>query len=153
MTRQNALLLALLCSVAMNLLVAGVVIGRAGGEPPREPPPMAWAARELEPEVQQMLRSRMRKMLPSVRPLRREIRSANLEVRRAMGRDEFDREVAGAALARMRAATNRYQALLHENLIEVAAELPVEQRATLLRAALNRGGGGGKPPHLPPRPD
>jgi uncharacterized membrane protein len=110
---------------------------------------MAWAAQELDPLAQQMLRRHMREALPSVRPMREEMRSVSMEVRRAVGGDEFDPELAREALARMREVTSRYQALIHENLIEVAAELPRDERAALLRAALNRGAGG-KPPR-PPR--
>lgn len=139
MNRRNALLLALLCSMAVNLLVAGVLIGRIGVKPPQDAPPMAWAARELDPEVQQLLRRRMREALPSVRPVRQEMRSASLELRRLMAADEFDPKAAKAALARMRGITDRYQQLVHENLVELAAELPKDQRAALLHAALHRG--------------
>jgi uncharacterized membrane protein len=139
MHKQNLLLIALLCSLALNLLVAGVLIGRVGAEPPGEAPPMAWAARELEPEVQQLLRHRMREALPSVRPLREEMRSAGRELRRVLEADEFDPQAVRDALSRMRDVTNRYQLLVQENLIEMAADLPKDQRAALLRAALHRG--------------
>jgi uncharacterized membrane protein len=127
--------------MAVNLLVAGVLMGRVGAKPPEEAPPMAWAARELDPEVQQLVRRRMREALPNVRPVREEMRSASIELRRLMAADDFNPEAAKAALARMRAVTDRYQQLVHENLVELAAELPKEQRAALLRAALHRGGG------------
>ncbi|MEL7043462.1 MAG: periplasmic heavy metal sensor [Pseudomonadota bacterium] len=159
MTRNNALLLALLLSVAVNLLVAGIVLGKMGferGHP--EPPPVAWAARELSPETRRLVRRRMVEQLEAVRPLRRELRSAHSRVRRAVSAEDYDPKALKDALAELRRVTNRYQELLHNNLAEIAAGLPPEERSALARAAMlrDRGGepgigGGRRRPPPPPR--
>ncbi|MEM1190806.1 MAG: periplasmic heavy metal sensor [Pseudomonadota bacterium] len=159
MTRNNALLLALLLSVAVNLLVAGIVLGRMGLERGHhEPPPAAWAARELSPETRRVVRRRMVEQLEAVRPLRRELRSAQSGVRRAVSAEDFDPQALKDALAELRRVTNRYQELLHNNLAEIAAGLPPEERSALVRAAMlrDRGGepgmgGGRRRPPPPPR--
>ena len=59
------------------------------------------------------------------------------------------------ALARLRAVDERYKALLHDSVANIAAELPREQRIALLRTAMRRGAGDGPPdiggPGRPPR--
>ena len=149
MTRQNALLVALLVSVAINLLIAGVVLGRLGA-PHREPPPAAWAARELGPETRGLVRERMREQLPQVRPLRREMGEAQRAVRAAVTAEDFDPEALRAALARLREAGNRYEQFIHENLADLAASLSPQERGALVRAALERRGGGDRGPRRPP---
>ena len=145
MTRQTALLVALLLSVAVNLLVAGVFIGRHGAGA-REAPPAAWAARELPAEARLLVRERMRDQIESVRPLRLELREARLAIREAITAENYDPQALKDALARLRAIDGRYKGLLHDSVAEIAAELPREQRIALLRAAMRRNEPGGPPP-------
>ena len=149
MNRQTALLLALLLSLAVNLLVAGVVIGRhsAGG---REPPPAAWAARELPAEARRLVRQRMRSQIESVRPLRRELGESQAAIRAAITAEDYDPQALKDALAKLRTIDARYKALLHDSVAEIAADLPRAQRIALLRAAMRRGEPGGPPGQGPP---
>lgn len=149
MTRQNALLTALLISVAINLVIAGVVLGRLGA-PRGEPPPAAWAARELGPETRRLVRERMRGQLPEVRPLRREMREARQAVRAAVTVEDFDPAALRASLARLRDAGNRYEQFIHENLADIAASLTREEREALVRAALERRAERPRPQRRPP---
>lgn len=137
MNKQH-LLLALLVSLSVNLLVAGVLLGRRGAPPP-EAPPFAWAAQQLEPATQRLLRQRMRQQLPAVRPVRAEMSRATNAVRLAVDTPDFDPEALARALADMRTATSRYQQLMHEGIVELAKELPREQRVALARSAMQRG--------------
>ena len=147
MSKRHVLVLALLLSVSVNLLVAGVVLGRIG-RPPQAPPPMDWAGREMDAQTRDLLRSRLREQQDAFRPLRREMVRATAAVRAAISADDFDPEVLAAALAQLRDVTGRYQQLVHENLVKVSADLPREQRMALAQAALQRHQGG----RLPPRP-
>ncbi|MEE4279386.1 MAG: periplasmic heavy metal sensor [Halieaceae bacterium] len=155
MTRHSLIVLALVVSTGINLLMAGIVLGRLGlgGDWQRsrhEPPPVAWAARELSPETRSLIRQRMRERLSEVRPLRQELRSAQLAVAQAADAEDFDRERLARALAELRGVSGRYEALLHDKLAALAAELPREERAALLRTALLRDRAGKRPPP-PPR--
>lgn len=149
MTRQTVLLIALLLSLAVNLLVAGVVIGRhsTGG---REAPPGVWAAQELPPEARRLVRQRMRDQIESVRPLRSELREAREAIRLAIVSEDYDPQALKDALARLRAIDGRYKALLHGSMADIAAELPRAQRIALLRSAMRRGAPGGRPGAEPP---
>ena len=137
MSRQSLLVLALVLSLGLNLVVAGVAIGRKGREPPA-PPPMAWAARDLAPETRQLVRLRMRDEVEAVRPLRRELREAHAAVRRAVSATDYDPAALKAALGRLRSVNDRYRQLLHDNVADLAAELPPQERMALLRSALQR---------------
>jgi uncharacterized membrane protein len=150
MSRQSALLLALLVSVSVNLLVAGVLIGRSSVGV-RETPPAAWVARELEPEARRLVRDRLRQETGNVRPLRRDLADAHRAVREAMSAEDYDAQTLKDALARLRAVDGRYRQLLHDNVAEIAAQLPREQRVALLRAAMQRGGVGRIPQRPPVR--
>ncbi|EAQ96730.1 periplasmic heavy metal sensor [Congregibacter litoralis] len=147
MKKSNLVVIALLLSVATNLLIAGFFIGKTRG--PVEPPPMAWMAEEMAPETRRMVRRQMREQFPQVRPLREEMRRAQGAVREAVSAEDFDPEALASALERSREVSARYQALIHKNLIDISADLPREQRMALARAALERGQRA-KRPHRPP---
>lgn len=150
MNRQTALVAALLISVAINLLIVGVVLGRLGA-PRGEPPPAAWAARELRPDTRNLVREQMRKQLPEVRPLRREMREAQRAVRMAATAEDFDPAMLRDAFARLREAGNSYQQFIHESLADVAASLPPPEREALVRAALERRAERPRSPRRPPQ--
>ena len=137
--------LALALSVAVNLLVGGALLGRQFRAPAGPPPPMAWALRDLDPAVRETLRPRLRERLSEAQPARRELRLALQALGQAVKREPMDREAASRALAKLRESGERYQAVLHESLLDILAELPVERREAALRAAL-RGKGGARLP-------
>lgn len=140
MSRQNALILALLVSLSINLLIAGFVLGRSGGGPRPEPPPMGWVARELDKETRTMVRKRMREQLPVIRPLRQEMGRAMADVRKAVVARDYDAQALAEALARVRELSDRYQTFMHENLVEISQDLPRDQRIAISRAILERDG-------------
>jgi uncharacterized membrane protein len=152
MTRYKLLVTALLVSVAVNLLIIGLALGRMSGAPGRAgDPPGAWAASPLSAASRRLVRERMGAERETVRPLRRELRAAQGAVRRAAEAEPFATDDLKAALADLREVEARYRAFLHDGLAEVAAELPRAERAALLRAALSRVGQRGPGPGGPPR--
>lgn len=148
MNSRNVLLLALVVSVSVNLVIAGVVIGHRGG-PRGEPPPMLWAAQTLEPETRRLVRGQMRMQMPRVRPLRERVRRAHAAVQKAVMAENYDPEALGAALAELREAGGDYEAFVHANLVEMSAGLNEAQRRALVGAALQRSQG--KMPQRPPK--
>lgn len=59
----------------------------------------------------------------------------------ALRQEPMDRDGASRALAGLRESGSRYQAVLHESLLDLLAELPAERREAAMRAML-RGKGG-----------
>ncbi|MFT4769355.1 MAG: putative membrane protein [Glaciecola sp.] len=147
MNRNTVLIMALLLSLAVNLLIAGFVIGKKRGSAV-ESPPMAWAVEHLSSDTQRRVRGQMRAQLSEVRPLREDMRKAQAAVRKAVATQDYDSKALELALEKSREVSERYQALIHKNLVKVAAELPREQRIALARAALQRG----QDTKMPPRP-
>jgi uncharacterized membrane protein len=142
MSSRNGLVIALLLSAALNLLIAGVLLGRwTRGEAP-QPPPLQWTARDLAPETRQQVRDRLQERMTDVRPLRAEMREASAAVRRAAVAEPFDASALRQALAELRRIQQQYQGVMHDSVVDIAAELPREQRLALLRQALERGGRG-----------
>ncbi len=147
MNRSSLVLIALLISLALNLLIAGFLVGKHRGSP-GERPPMDWAVEHLSPETQRRVRGQMRAQLSEVRPLREDMRKAHAAVRRAVAAEDYDPQALALALENTRQVSERYQALIHKNLVEVSTELPREERIALARAALQRG----QNTKMPPRP-
>lgn len=151
MSKQQSLLVALIVSIALNLLIAGALIGR--WTRPAGPPPLSWALQSVAPETREQLRGKLRGHLTEVQPLRENMRKAMQDVRDAAATEPLDTAVLTAALENARDAQQHYQAFLHSNVVEILASLPVEQRMAVLRRTLEQEGRGEKrkPPH-PPRP-
>jgi uncharacterized membrane protein len=141
--------LALALSVAVNLLVGGALLGRLFRGPPG-PPPMAWALKDLDPALRESLRPRLRERLADAQPARRELRLSLRALGEALRQEPMDRAGASRALAGLRASGSRYQAVLHESLLDILAELPAERREAAVGALL-RGKGGALPPGTDPR--
>lgn len=140
--RQRLLVLGLVLSVAANLLLLGALLGRwqRGPEPP--PVPLAWSLRALDPEERAALRPLLQRHLASVRPLRRDLRRAGLELRELAAEEPFDRPAMERGLEALRDASARYQTELHAQLLTLLEQLPGERRQQLLERAL-RGPGAG----------
>lgn len=154
MNKQQGLILALLLSVAVNLLVAGVVIGRGSSpKPPPAPPPMEWVARDLKPETQRKMMQALRSRQGEFRPLREDMRRATMGVRKAISASDenYDPARLDAALGNMRDVSFRYQELVHRSLVEVTEGLPREERVAVARAALARAQSGKLPRMTPER--
>lgn len=153
MNKQQGLILALLLSVSVNLLVAGVVIGRGSLPRPPAPPPMEWVARDLNPETQRTMMRALRSRQSEFRSLREDMRVATMGVRKALSasNEDYDPRQLDAALGKMRDATLRYQELVHRSLVEVTADLPREERLAVARAAMARAQSGKLPRMSPDR--
>lgn len=149
MSKQQSLLLALIVSIALNLLIAGALIGR--WTRPAGPPPLSWALQSVAPETREQLRGKLRGQRTDVQPLRENIRKAMEGVREAAATEPLDTAALTEALEDARDAQQAYQAFLHGNVVEILASLPVEQRMAVLRRILEQNGRGEKrkPPHPP----
>jgi uncharacterized membrane protein len=140
-------LIALVVSVALNLFVGGIVVGRqvaVGGlggmavsllADPGERPVrqmLMRIARNLEPAERARLRA-------AVADRREELEAAGhgiAEARRTVGElvaaPEFDRAAVDTALAELRQRTTAFQAIMQMAVVDAVAELPEESRRRLV---------------------
>ncbi len=150
MTRMRWLQLVLVISLAINLLVAGALVGRLRD---REPP-LGWAVQQLDPETRAVLRPLMRQRIGTTFKMRRAMRSAQGRIRDIIEQEPLDEQALALELAQLREISVRYQASMHETAIDVLAELTPEQRLRVARRLLTPPGDR-RPPgadHRPPGP-
>ncbi|MHA7832860.1 MAG: periplasmic heavy metal sensor [Algiphilus sp.] len=129
--------IALVVSLAGNLLAAGWVLGQRVAAPQHmERGMLRQMARHLPAEVRSPLREAMRERRRPLFEAFREVRQARQAVRAALAREPFDAEALEAALARQRAGTAALQQLMHGAMVETATSLPPEQRQRWSEAPL-----------------
>ncbi len=145
MWRRNWLTIALVVSVALNVALAGFVLGRLSGRPaaPAVLEPaigLFRVVRELPEPRREELRPVLRQHMRSLRPEIRAIREAQERINAALGQQPFAGNDLAAALEEFRAALLASQIRSHGLLVQIAAAMTPEERL-LLRRTLTR------PPH------
>ncbi len=119
MSRRN-LLIALLVSVAVNCLAAGVLVGqRYWGRPAALGPAAFERLAAIVPEpsrdaVRDQIRGRRLELFRALR----ELRQARVQVRTVAAAEPLSDAELEAAMARLRQATDRIQRILHGAIVE-----------------------------------
>jgi len=147
MTRTRWLILALLASLAVNVFVGGLVIGRwvdhgwhgggahwRGGTPPEGPGPR-WLRRMVGEEGMPAVRAAWADHAAVIDPLRSEAHVARRAVADALAADPFVRADYETALAAMRASMERMHAATHAAMVDVVESMSSEQRAAFAERA------------------
>lgn len=117
---RRALLIALLVSVAVNCLAAGVLVGqRYGGRPNALGPAAFERLAAIVPEPSRdAVRDQIREHRFELFGALRELRQARLQVRAAAAAEPLSDAELEAAMARLREATDRIQRILHGAIVE-----------------------------------
>ena len=137
MMNSRVLLGVLIVSVAINLLLAGVFLGRLAG-PERAPRPVdpimgvRRLIRDLPEERAAALAERYRAYFSALRPRFREIRASQQELREAMLTEPLDRDAARRAMATFQNQLRDSQGDAHEAFVELLAALTLEERQQLI---------------------
>lgn len=140
--RGKWLVLALLLSVALNLLLAGFVIGRLSGPGPvpaaLDPSVGMFRMLHRLPEPRrEALEPRVREHFRALRDELRRMRAAQRSINESLAAEPFPAEDLAAALAQFRAALLASQEQNHALLVDVAADMNAAERR-LLRDAMTR---------------
>lgn len=146
MTRTRWLILALLASLAVNLFIGGLAIGRwvdhgwrdgphrHAGPPPEGPGPR-WLRRMVGEEGIDTVRAVWSRHEAVIDPLRAEADAARSAVADALAADPFVRADYETALAEMRDAMGRMHAAIHGAVTDVVDAMTPEQRSTFAERA------------------
>ena len=142
---------ALIVSIVVNLLLAGFVVGRMSGDfgfrdgigAAPKLPPIGFLERDRRREVMRGLDARR-----EIRPILRELRRSQRDMRSALVQEPFDEAALSRALAEFRGRLEESQALSHKKLVQVAARLTPDERRRLARTMDRRDG---PPDKRPPR--
>ena len=120
----------LVCSLAINLLLVGGIIGRIVFGPPR--PPMlnhlGWVVRTLDKNTRDELRPELEAHARKMMPLRRQMRSAQKEFESVLTQPTLDENRLDAALAQLRSASDTYQQSMHEEMVVILKKMTYEER-------------------------
>ena len=156
MSERSVSYLVLLCSVAINLLLIGAIAGEWVSGARRPPPPMQWAANDLDEATRARVRQILEEQRPAAQTLRHDLRAIDQRLMAVIRASTLDPEALNATLSDLRRTNGEYQALLHASLESVLPTLTPPQRLDVVRRLL-RGHSG--PPHRhkpgpgrPPKP-
>jgi len=144
MSERSVSYLVLLCSVAINLLLIGAIAGEWVSGARRPPPPMQWAANDLDEATRARVRQILEEQRPAAQTLRHDLRAIDQRLMAVIRASTLDPEALNATLSDLRRTNGEYQALLHASLESVLPTLTPPQRADVVKRLL-RGHSG--PPH------
>jgi uncharacterized membrane protein len=134
--KTHWLVLALLVSIGLNLLVAGMLAGRAlWGGPALAPMPLSlgWVIRDLDDETRTALRPRLIDHARQARPLRRDVHEAQREFNRLLQSEEVEQAELQNALNNLRQSADRYEKAMHDMMAEIIVGLEPDQRRRIAR--------------------
>ena len=134
----------LVCSLAINLLFVGGLVGRILMHPGPMPGPMpdhfGWMIRQLDNNKREELGPEFEARARRVVPLRREIREAQREFEAALLEPEMDVARIDAALNHLRSSSEAFQQEMHEQMLAIIKRLNPEERARVVKFLRHRGG-------------
>ncbi len=133
MTKSRVFNIVLVCSISLNLLIVGAIIGRVAFHSFMGPPPLNWMMKDLDEETRDRMRTNFKDRASIVAPLRKEIRAAREEFKALLKEKELDEKASRAALARLREASMQYTSTLHEQMVSMLKDLEPEQRMRVSR--------------------
>ena len=129
---HRALIGLVVVSIALNLLLAGLIGGHMLREGQHSPPPLAWAFKDVPKAVRDKARPLLREHSREVKAARRDVRKSERALRQLLKSETLTREELEAGLVAMRQSTADYHELVHEIGIDVLLSLDAKDR---MRAA------------------
>ena len=125
---HRALIGLVVVSMALNLLLVGLIGGHILREGQHSPPPLAWAFKEVPKGVREKARPILREHSREVIAARRDVRQSERALRKLLQSENLTRDELEAGLAEMRRSTADYHKLIHEVGIAVLLSLDPKQR-------------------------
>jgi len=133
MSKITWLALLLIVSVALNLLLIGVGVGRHLARPP-ERPHFDWMMQGVNTATRARLHRSAREYFRDTRPNRRALREAQRALHRAIVADPYSEEDVARAFAGVREASAELQETLHRQTLDALGKMEREERMRVLRA-------------------
>jgi uncharacterized membrane protein len=151
MVSNRWVVIALTASLAINVFLAGMFIGRRMVVPP--PPPLGPAAQQppawrpgdralppmidriaegLSPQYRSIFRSTMDKHRPDIVATGAALREARGKVREMLSAENFDRDGTAAAMAQLQERESKFRQSLQSALLDAASGLPLEGRRQMM---------------------
>lgn len=128
--------IALLVSLAVNLMGVGLIIGAVLAGPPRRPHTefgLMSFSHTLPADRAEVLKSNFKTQRPRIRELRQAARSARLEATETLIAETYDAEKIRTSLAKIDEAETKLRALMSETFIDAAGKLTQAERQQLAK--------------------
>ena len=125
---HRALLGLVILSVAINLLLVGLIGGHFIKQGNNHPKPLGWVLEGVSPEVRETVRPLMKAHTKDVLLARRDLRKTERRLRRVIESETMTREELTRSLSAMRESTARYHVLIHDIGVDVLLSLEADQR-------------------------
>ena len=119
----------LIASMAVNLLLAGLIIGHMVRSDGARELPLAWAFKEVAPEIREKVRPIIQPQAGEILSERRALRRQERKLRRLLESETLTREELETALYDMRLTTNQFHEKLHEIGVDALMSLDAAERA------------------------
>jgi len=119
----------LIASMAVNLLLAGLIVGHVVRSDGGRELPLAWAFKDVSPEIREKVRPIIRPQVGDILSERRALRRQERELRRLLQSESLTREELETALSDMRVATNQFHEKLHKIGVDALMSLDAGERA------------------------
>ena len=145
MTKRTLTIL-LIGSLAINLTVAGILVGRWSAGDMSSRAPMIWAFKDVSPDSRKRLRPILKESISEVLPLRRDLKRAERKVVALIRQDDIDEAALSQALSDLRAANLAHQEAIHEVGVEAFGQLERAERMVALRYLTRPPGKDRRPP-------
>jgi uncharacterized membrane protein len=161
---HRALIGLVVVSVALNLLLAGVIGGHVLLGQGKSVQPLAWALREIPPTIREQVRPIILEHSREMATVKRDVRRSERRLRRLIESEALNREDLQQALTEMRESAARYHEVIHAVGLDVLLSLEVDQRIKAapylfrppgVKSAIRRGEGRPRSPRrdAAPKPD
>lgn len=125
---HRALTGVLIASLAVNLLLAGLIIGHMVRSDGGRQLPLAWAFKDVSPEIREKVRPIIRPQVTQILSERRALRRQERKLQELLASETVTREELETALANMRLVTDGFHEKLHEIGVDVLLSLDVNER-------------------------
>lgn len=124
MSKLRWLQLSLAASLAINLVVAGFLLGKRSDRVP----PLRWATEQLDEETRSVIEPLMRERIRTTMIMRRDLRKTQQAIHELMTESALDEAALNNALATLRTLSSEYQRVMHDTAVAIMARLEPEQR-------------------------
>lgn len=146
----------LVVSLAINLLIAGAVLGQwVKSQQHRPPATMGWAIESLDDVSRKQVHGVLEQIRPATQEVRHKLRQVHQALFRIARADVLDAAALEAELGALRDVSSDYQLLMHNAVVSTFPELAPEQRLAVLHRLIQRSDAApdrGRPPRgMPPK--
>ena len=133
MNLKNWLIPALLISVGINLVAAGIEVGKRLGNRPDQRERLDWLMKDVDTRTKERLRGIIQHQLNSNRSELRALRFAQRELHETIVKDPFEEFKTRNAMLKVRIATADLQEKMHDHMAKNLGQLSPAERVKLIK--------------------